>query len=153
MRLVDSSMERGKPRILTVGSFDTPHLGHYSLMRQIKDLFPFSYLMVGVNRDDFIKQFKGKKPVLSYKERVKIISQIELVDEVFPNEGGADSKILIKKVNPNVIAIGSDWLRKDYLKQMGFTAEWLESKAIALIYIPRFLNVSTTLIKSMIRQK
>jgi glycerol-3-phosphate cytidylyltransferase len=134
--------------VLTVGTFDTPHLGHYQLMRQIKGLFPQSRLVVGVNQDDFIERFKGKKPLFCYQERAEAIGLIDLVDEVLPNTGGEDSTQLIRRVKPNVIAIGSDWLRRDYCKQMNFTPEYLEVKRIALVYIPRYTDISSTLIKS-----
>lgn len=138
--------------VLTVGTFDVPHIGHYHLFLQIKQLIPESKLIVGINRDDFIERFKGKKPVFTYEERAKLISQINLVDEVVENVGNEDSKKLIEQVKPNVIAIGSDWMRKDYCKQMDFTPEWLEQHAIALLYLPRYLDMSTTMIKERVRK-
>lgn len=138
-------------KILTVGTFDVPHIGHYHLFLQIKQLFPSGILVVGVNRDDFIERFKGKKPVFTYEERVQMISQINLVDEVVENIGNEDSKVLIEQVKPDVVAVGSDWMKKDYCKQMDFTPEWLEQHAIALLYIPRYLDMSTTLIKNRIK--
>jgi cytidyltransferase-like protein len=144
-------IERKNPKILTVGTFDTPHLGHYHLFRQIKGLFPESELVVGVNRDEFVERFKGKKPIFSYDKRSELIGIIDLVDEVLPNRGDEDSKVLILDVEPDVIAIGSDWLKKDYCKQMNFTPEWLEEHAIALIYIPRYVEMSSTIMKEKIK--
>lgn len=135
-------------KILTVGTFDTPHLGHYQLFKQIKELFPRSYVVAGVNEDDFIERFKGKRPQFPYSKRSEMISLIDKVDEVLPNIGGEDSKVLIEQVNPDVIVVGSDWLRKDYLKQMQFTPEYLESRRITLVYIPRYIEMSSTMIKA-----
>lgn len=133
--------------VLTVGTFDIPHIGHYHLFKQIKDLFPQSYLVVAVNKDGFIKRFKGKTPVFNYKKRSEMVGLIDLVDKVVCNEGDEDSKVVIEKVKPDVIVVGSDWMRKDYCKQMSFTPEWLEEKHIALVYIPRYIEMSTTMIK------
>ena len=72
---------------------------------------------------------------------------MEYVDEVIRNIGGEDSKPAILTVEPDVIIIGSDWLNKDYLKQMSITEEWLRKNHIALIYIPYTEIISTTEIK------
>ena len=138
-------------KILTVGTFDVPHLGHYHLFRQIKTLFPDSTLVVSVNTDEFVESYKGSKPLFSFEKRTELIGLIDLVDEVVPNTGGADSKVVTLEVNPDVVAIGSDWLRKDYLKQMDFTAEWLEEQRISLVYIPRYVDMSTTMIKQKVK--
>ena len=69
------------------------------------------------------------------------------------NFGGADSKPAILSVNPDIIIVGSDWLKKDYCKQMGFTPEWLEDHNIALMYIPYTQNISTTIIKERLNAR
>lgn len=138
-------------RVLTVGTFDLGHYGHvylFSWCRRVAGVR--GEVIVSVNKDDFVERFKGKKPVLSYKERVSLIKAFKDVDRVIPNEVGEDSKPTIVKINPDVIIIGSDWLKRDYLKQMGFTPEWLEEKQIALMYIPRHLSISTSEIKKRI---
>ena len=89
---------------------------------------------------------------MSYKDREALLSSLHgLVDSVIPNIGGTDSKKSILKVKPDVIVVGSDWLKKDYCKQMSFTPEWLEKNKIALMYIPRYLDVSSTKIKERIK--
>ena len=109
-------------------------------------------VIVSLNTDEFIAEFKGKPPIMSYQERKAVIEAIRYVDEVIPNEGGVDSKISILKVKPDMLVVGSDWLKKDYCKQMGFTPEWLEQQHIALTYIPRYIQISTTQIKQRIRE-
>ena len=56
-------------------------------------------------------------------------------------------------VQPNYIIIGSDWARKDYYKQMGFTQDWLDERDIGLIYVPYTDGISTTEIKRRINLK
>jgi hypothetical protein len=74
----------------------------------------------------------------------------KFVDDVIPNIGGADSRPAIEKANPDIVAIGSDWARKDYYKQMGFTQDWLDTKGIILMYVPYTHGISTTDIKQRI---
>lgn len=135
-------------KVLTVGTFDLGHYGHAYLFEWCRKIAGLTgEVIVSVNKDDFVERFKGKSPVLSYKERVALIKAFKDVDKVIPNELGEDSKPTILAVNPDVIVIGSDWLKKDYLKQMRFTPEWLEEQKIALMYIPRHLSISTSEIK------
>ena len=133
--------------IYTGATFDILHAGHINFLRQCKEYFPDSYLIVSLNTDEFIEQFKGKKPVFNFDERKKLLETVEYVDEVIRNIGGEDSKPAILTVEPDVIIIGSDWLNKDYLKQMSITEEWLRKNHIALIYIPYTEIISTTEIK------
>jgi hypothetical protein len=53
-------------------------------------------------------------------------------------------------VKPDYVLIGSDWARKDYYKQMGFTQDWLDARGIGLIYIPYTKGISSTEIKKRI---
>jgi len=133
--------------IYTGATFDILHAGHINFLRQCKEYFPDSYLIVSLNTDEFIEQFKGKMPVFNFDERKKLLETVEYVDEVIRNIGGEDSKPAILTVEPDVIIIGSDWLNKDYLKQMSLTEEWLRKNHIALIYIPYTEIISTTEIK------
>jgi glycerol-3-phosphate cytidylyltransferase-like family protein len=72
------------------------------------------------------------------------------VRSVIPNEGGSDSKPAILSVKPDIIAIGDDWAKKDYYKQMNFTQEWLEEQGIVLVYIPYTRGISSSDIRKRI---
>lgn len=130
--------------VYTGGSFSQLHLGHIDLLKRCSEL---GYVVVALNKDDFIERYKGKKPIDSFEDRAEMLLSTRYVDEVIANEDGEDSKTTILKVNPDYIVIGSDWLKKDYCKQMGFTPEWLEQQNITLVYVPRHRDISTTKIK------
>ena len=87
---------------------------------------------------------------MSYQERFVVLDACKFVNFVVPNIGGADSKPAIEDCKPDVIAIGSDWARKDYYKQMQFDQDWLDERNISLIYIPYTKGISSTLIKQKI---
>lgn len=133
--------------IYTGGTFDVPHIGHAKFLQLCKVFFPGSKLVVSLNTDEFVKRFKGKAPMFSYKERESYLKLLGFVDEVIKNVGDEDSKISIMMVKPNVVAIGNDWLEKDYCKQMMFDADWLTEQMIALVYIPRPGGLSSSLIR------
>jgi hypothetical protein len=50
-------------------------------------------------------------------------------------------------VAPDMVAIGSDWARKDYYTQMAFDQDWLDDRGISLCYIPYTQGISSTAIK------
>jgi glycerol-3-phosphate cytidylyltransferase len=131
--------------VYTGGSFDLPHPGHYRLLERASH---FGNVVVSLNLDDFYEKYKGKKFVLSYEERREILLASKWVHDVVPNVGGFDSKIAIEMVKPNYIVIGSDWAKKDYYLQMGFTQEWLDERGIGLIYLPYTWGISSTEIKA-----
>ncbi len=135
-------------RIYTGGTFDLFHLGHVEFLKRCAEL---GQVVVSLNTDEFIEAYKGKPPVMNYKERLHVLAACRYVDRVIPNTGGADSKPAIKSVMPDLVVIGTDWLRKDYLKQMNFDVDWLEANGIGLAYIPYTAGVSSTEIKRRLR--
>lgn len=107
-------------------------------------------VVVSLNTDEFITEFKFKAPIYSYKERYELLCGCQHVDEVIPNIGGQDSKPAILQVKPDFVVIGSDWASKDYYKQMDFTQEWLDEQKITLCYVPYTQGVSTSILKERI---
>lgn len=138
------------PIVYTGGTFDLPHKGHYRLLKRAAEI---GIVVVALNTDEFIQSYKGKPPILSYEERKEALLACRWVDQVVPNVGGADSKIAIEMVHPDYIIIGSDWARRDYYLQMGFTQDWLDKRGIGLIYVPYTEGISTTDIKNRMGYK
>lgn len=134
--------------IYTGGTFDLIHSGHVNFLRRCAEI---GNVTIALNTDEFIAEYKGKPPIMSYDERFAVLSEFYSVKNIFPNEGGADSKPTILRANPDMIAIGSDWARKDYYKQMGFTQDWLDERGISLMYIPYTQGISTTELKRRIK--
>jgi glycerol-3-phosphate cytidylyltransferase len=136
--------------VYTGGTFDLPHKGHYRLLKRAAEI---GIVVVALNTDEFIESYKGKPPILSYEERKEALLACRWVDQVVPNVGGADSKIAIEMVQPDYIIIGSDWARRDYYLQMGFSQDWLDKRGIGLIYVPYTEGISTTDIKNRMGYK
>jgi len=74
-----------KPKIiLTVGVWDLFHQGHLDFLKSVKNKYPESKLIVGVLSDRSVKIKKGKdRPIINQKERLDILRNIKLVDDVF----------------------------------------------------------------------
>lgn len=140
--------------VYTGGTFDILHFGHINFLKRCKEIAGIDgKVIVSLNPDEFIAKYKGHPPIMTYGERKQSLEQVPYVDEVVKNEGGADSKIAIEKIMPDVIVIGSDWARKDYYKQMQFTQDWLDEKLISLCYVPYTKGISTTEIKKRLSER
>ena len=110
-----------------------------------------------VNSDQFIERFKGRKPVQSTVERMKMLRACKYVDIVIANGGEEDSKKNVDwleehyDLTTDIVAIGSDWAGRDYYGQMNFTKEWLDEKNIVLVYVDRRTGQSTTKLKQALK--
>lgn len=130
--------------IYTGGTFDLFHAGHVEFLRRCHQL---GTVVVSLNTDEFIEEYKGKPPVISYADRRDVLLACRYVNDVIPNTGGPDSRIAIESVMPDMVVIGSDWARKDYYTQMAFDQDWLDERGIGLAYIPYTPGISSTAIK------
>lgn len=134
--------------VYTGGTFDLFHRGHLRFLERCSE---FGEVTVALNTDDFILAYKGAPPVMNYEEREAVLEGCRYVARVIPNEAGQDSRPAIMKVSPSYIVIGSDWARKDYYAQMGFTQDWLDENGIGLCYIPYTKGISSTQVKERLR--
>lgn len=140
--------------VYTGGTFDILHKGHINLLRSCKKIAGRGgKVVVALNTDEFILRYKGVAPYQDYEERLTVLKACKYVDRVIPNESGEDSTTTIEKVSPSFIVVGSDWAKKDYYKQMGFTQEWLDERDITLLYTPYTDGISSSRIKKCINEK
>ena len=131
------------------------HMGHVQLLSGCKKISgPDGWVIVALNEDDFVEEFKGVKPTMSLEERMAVVSACQYVDEVVVNTGRQNSTETILRHGPvDFVAIGDDWAPpKDYYAQMGFSKEWLNSHRITLVYIDRNTGMSSTVIRERLRK-
>ena len=140
--------------VYTGGSFDLFHWAHGEFLKRCKDFAgPDGEVVVSLNTDEFIIAYKGKGLVMNYEERKRVLESCRYVDRVVPNIGGADSRLAIDLVKPDLIVIGSDWARRDYYAQMQFDQDWLDERGIGLAYIPYTQGISSTDIKGRLARR
>lgn len=134
-------------RVLTIGTFDILHWGHLDFLDECLKL---GKLTVGVNSDEFVATFK-EPPIMSDEERMYAIARLGL-DVVINTSNGKD---LVDAIHPDILAVGSDWARKDYLSQIGVTQDWLDERHIILAYVPyvQVTPISTSEIKRRVRER
>lgn len=119
-------------KVITYGTFDLFHEGHYRLLERAKKLG--DYLIVGVTTENY-DESRGKLNVQEgLMKRIENVKNSGLADEIIIEEYEGQKINDILKYKVDIFAIGSDWLGKfDYLK------EYCE-----VVYLERTKGVSST---------
>ena len=98
----------------TQGTYDLFHIGHLNLLNNAKK--QCDYLIVGVNSDNLVQNYKHKIPTIKQKDRAKIVEAIKYVDKVVITET-LDKSAIHKMIEFDVVFIGSDWKGNDRWKK------------------------------------
>lgn len=126
-------------RGIAFGVFDLFHIGHLNLLRNAKSMC--DYLIVGVT-DDKLVEYKGKKSVIPYEERVQIVRHCDFVDLAIP-QADMDKAEKIKMLGIDVVFVGSDWYGTDKWKK--YEADFREASC-DIVYFPYTEGTSSTLL-------
>lgn len=140
--------------VLTMGTFDILHIGHLNLLAACRRIAGREGLVVvGLNGDKFIEQYKGEYPIMSFAERRTLLEALSTVDSVIANTELAHQHTTLSSgfrlgtgipATERFLVIGSDWAKKDYYTQLGVTQRWLDERDIQLIYVPYTEGISST---------
>ncbi len=139
-------MFKDKTIVYTSGTFDMFHVGHLNLFKQAKEYC--DYLVVGINSDMLVTEYKHKVPIINEFARYEIIKNIKAVDNAFL-VNTLDKAEILKNVKFDAIFIGDDWRGNQ---------RWIETERelsrydIDVVYLPHTEGISTTLIRTMINK-
>lgn len=142
--LIQDVKKKGKRLVMTNGCFDLLHAGHIMLFSASKKLG--DVLIVAIDDDDSVRDLKGKgRPVISARERVRVISALDTVDYVVVFSSQELSK-LIEIIRPDVLTKGSN-----YTSEEVFGRELVEQLGGRVVLIPVTEKISSTRIINNIR--
>lgn len=122
-------------KVITYGTFDLFHEGHYRLLQRAKELG--DYLIVGVTTEAYDKA-RGKLNVVdSLVTRIENIKKTGFADEIIIEETQGQKLNDIRKFHVDIFAIGSDWMGVfDYLNDY-----------CKVVYLERTKNISSTMLR------
>lgn len=135
-------------KVLTVGTFDVPHMGHALMLLRAAQL---GELVVGLNTDEYTEKSKKKVPFYSYEERKALLLQLPPVTQVIPNSQNCLRPMLIL-VKPDILVIGSDWGDR-YFEQIQLTKYDLKDLGVTMVYLPYTQEISTSSLTERIRER
>lgn len=123
-------------RVITYGTFDLFHEGHYRLLQRAKELG--DYLIVGVTTEAYDKT-RGKLNVIDpLVTRIENVRKTGFADEVIIEETLGQKFSDIKKYDIDIFTVGSDWVGQfDYLKDY-----------CKVVYLERTKNISSTMLRA-----
>lgn len=121
--------------VITYGSFDLFHEGHYNLLRRAKALG--DYLIVGVTTEQFDLR-RGKMNVVdSLLTRIDNVRRTGFADEIIIEDHDGQKVEDIQKYHVDVFTVGSDWKgRFEYLRPF-----------CDVVYLERTKDVSSTMLR------
>lgn len=135
----------------TCGVYDLFHVGHLNLFERCKE--KCDYLIVGVCSDDYVREYKGKSPVISEEDRCRIVNALKCVDEavVITTQETVDKVMAWNKFHFDVLFSGDDWRGSERFIQ---TEKEFAQKGInvEMVFFPYTKGVSTTQIKKDLEQ-
>ena len=104
MKIPEEGSDPNNPvRIYTDGVFDCFHYGHAKGLQQIKQMFPYVYLIVGLSSDEVVTKEKWK-PIMSYEERIESLKHCKYVDEILTNAPWEFSIEFLDSINCKYVA-------------------------------------------------
>lgn len=123
-------------RVITYGTFDLFHEGHYRLLQRAKALG--DYLVVGVTTENYDRS-RGKLNVIDdLVTRIENVKKTGFADEVIVEETIGQKVSDVKKYKIDIFTVGSDWTGAfDYM-----------SEYCKVVYLERTKNVSSTLLRN-----
>lgn len=126
-------------KVITYGTFDLFHEGHYRLLKRAKALG--DYLIVGVTTESF-DQARGKLNVVdSLMTRIENVKKTGFADEIIIEETAGQKFSDVKKYGIDIFTVGSDWTGYfDYMK------DYCE-----VVYLERTQNISSTMLRAKMR--
>jgi len=135
-RRIDYGVGDRMIKVITYGTFDLLHEGHYRLLQRAKQLG--DYLIVGVTSEEY-DQARGKLNVMdSLMTRIENVKKTGFADEIIVEESQGQKFRDIKKYHIDIFTVGSDWTGQfDYLKEF-----------CKVIYLDRTKNISSTMLRT-----
>lgn len=123
-------------KVITYGSFDLFHRGHYNLLKRAKALG--DYLIVGVTTEQYDKS-RGKLNVCdSLSERIESVRKTGFADEIIVEDHIGQKVEDIIKYHIDILTVGSDWIGEfDNLK-----------KYCEVVYLERTKDISSTMLRT-----
>lgn len=122
-------------KVITYGTYDLFHEGHYKLLERAKALG--DYLIVGVTTEHF-DEWRGKINVVDpIMKRIENVKKTGFADMIIVEDHEGQKIEDIQKYGVDIFTVGSDWVGTfDYLKAF-----------CKVVYLDRTPNISSTMLR------
>jgi rfaE bifunctional protein nucleotidyltransferase chain/domain len=115
--MVQALRTMGAKIVLTQGTFDFIHIGHFLYLEKARNLG--DVLIVGIDSDEKVKQRKGPdRPIIAENERVQMLTHVRHVDIVTVKQANDPKWNLIKLVKPDILVATKETYTAEQLKEL-----------------------------------
>tara|TARA_B100001758_G_C18406518_1_gene612475 strand:+ start:276 stop:719 length:444 start_codon:yes stop_codon:yes gene_type:complete len=129
----------------TTGVFDMFHIGHLNILKKAKE--QCDYLIVGVSTDELVEEYKGKRPIISFDQRQKIVEAIKYVDQVVVQDS-RDKLKAYNKLHFDIMFVGDDWKGSKLFKEIEIE---LRKNGAEVYYFKYTKDISSSSIRDMLQ--
>jgi glycerol-3-phosphate cytidylyltransferase len=123
------------------GAYDLFHVGHLNLLKHAAA--QCDHLIAGVVSDEMLLLAKGRLPVVPLAERMEIVRNLRIVDEVHA-EVVPDKLDTWREVGFDVIFKGDDWRGTDKGRRL---EQHFATVGVEVRYFPYTVHTSSTLLR------
>ena len=147
VEIINELKDMGKRIVLTQGSYDLLHIGHFKYLEEGRA--QGDILVVGVDSDAKVKKRKGKnRPIISEDERLQALTYLHAVDIVTLKNEEDERLGLLKRIRPHVLVVsestGDRKFTEDTLKELRqFCGE-------VIVLPPQNLTGTTAIVRRMV---
>lgn len=131
----------------TSGVFDLFHIGHLNLLKNAKGLC--DRLIVGVTTDELIQDYKKRKSIIPFEERLEIVRNISFVDSVV-SQNSMNKFEMWERLKFDIMFVGDDWFKTDKWKT--YEKQFIEIN-VKIIFFPYTKGTSSTLINEILQKE
>lgn len=122
-------------KVITYGTFDLFHEGHYKILERAKALG--DYLIVGVTTEHFDEERGKLNLVDSIMERIENVKKTGFADMIIVEDHEGQKIEDIQKYGVDIFTVGSDWTGQfDYLESF-----------CQVVYLKRTPDISSTILR------
>lgn len=123
------------------GTFDMFHSGHLNLIMRAQQLC--DELIVGVNTDKLVQEYKNKTPIVPYEDRIRIVSAIKGVHSTRKMED-RNKMQAARDIGFDALIMGDDWQGTEFYNIM---QEELGRMGVEVEYLPYTQGISSTILR------
>ena len=123
----------------TTGVFDLFHIGHLNILKRAKQ--ECDELIVGVTTDELCESHKGRRPFISFEERLEIVESLKMVDRAVPQKS-MDKHAAWEELGFDKMFVGDDWKGTDAWNKIEAD---LAQIGVSIVYVPYTKTTSSSI--------
>ena len=128
----------------TSGVFDLFHVGHVRILKNARAMC--DRLVVGVSTDELVWEYKQKKTVIPFNERLEVVASNQYVDVAIA-QTTRDKMDAWQRLKFDIMFVGDDWYQSEKWQSLD---EEFKAVGVNIVYFPYSNTTSSTKINEVL---